>query len=46
MILEMKQGWRDGTSAALEEAKRARGFAHRHDIQTWFDFHRADEQPE
>jgi len=37
-------GWRDDSSAALQEVKRARGFAHREDIQTWFDFHRADEE--
>jgi gluconokinase len=40
----MKRGWRDGGSEALQDAKRERGFAHRHDIQTWFDFHRADEE--
>jgi hypothetical protein len=38
-----KRGWRDGTSAALAEAKRVRGFAHRDDIQTAFEFHLADE---
>jgi hypothetical protein len=38
-----KQGWRDDTTQELEEVKRKRGFADRHDIQTWFDFHRADE---
>jgi hypothetical protein len=39
-----KRGWRDDGSEALGEAKRERGFAQRDDIQTWFDFHRADEE--
>jgi gluconokinase len=39
-----KRGWRDETSKELEQMKRARGFAHRTDIQTFFDFHRADEE--
>jgi len=39
-----KRGWRDETSEKLEQMKRARGFAHRTDIQTFFDFHRADEE--
>ena len=38
-----KRGWRDGSSEALAEAKRRRGFGHRDDIQTAFDFHLADE---
>lgn len=38
-----KRGWRDNQSAELENMKRARGFAHRTDIQTFFDFHKADE---
>jgi gluconokinase len=38
-----KRGWRDSSSAALAEAKRLRGLAHREDIQTAFEFHRADE---
>ena len=38
-----KRGWRDSSSAALAEAKRMRGFAHRDDIQTAFEFHLADE---
>ena len=38
-----KQGWRDDTTDELQEVKRKRGFANRDDIQTWFDFHRADE---
>jgi gluconokinase len=40
----IKRGWRDGGSEALAKSKRERGFAHRDDIQTWFDFHRADEE--
>jgi gluconokinase len=40
----LKRGWRDGSSEELEDAKRKHGFAQRHDIQTWFDFHRADEE--
>jgi hypothetical protein len=39
----IKRGWRDSSSEALAEAKRARGFAHRDDIQTAFEFHLADE---
>jgi len=39
-----KFGWRDDSSEELEEVKRKRGFADRRDIQTWFDFHHADEQ--
>ena len=42
----LKRGWRDSSSAALEEAKRKRGFAHRDDIQTAFEFHKADESDE
>jgi hypothetical protein len=38
-----KRGWRDNHSAELEQMKRERGFAHRTDIQTFFDFHKADE---
>jgi len=38
-----KYGWRDESSADLEKVKRKRGFANRSEIQTWFDFHRADE---
>src|SRR6266496_310254 len=40
----LKRGWRDGGSEALAEAKRERGFARHDDIQTWFDFHGADEE--
>jgi len=39
-----KRGWRDSSSEALAEAKRVRGFARRDDIQTAFDFHKADEE--
>ena len=38
-----KRGWRDNQTAELEQMKRDRGFAHRTDIQTFFDFHKADE---
>jgi gluconokinase len=38
-----KRGWRDNQTADLEQMKRARGFEHRTDIQTFFDFHKADE---
>jgi hypothetical protein len=40
----MKRGWRDNQTQELEEMKRKRGFADRTDIQTFFDFHKADEQ--
>ena len=40
----MKRGWRDNQTAELEQMKRERGFADRADIQTFFDFHKADEQ--
>jgi hypothetical protein len=39
-----KQGWRDDLTPELEETKRKRGFADRSDIQTFFDFHKADEE--
>jgi len=39
-----KRGWRDHWTAELEQMKRDRGFTDRHDIQTFFDFHKADEQ--
>ena len=39
-----KRGWHDDSSAELEEMKRKRGFANRTDIQTFFDFHKADEE--
>jgi hypothetical protein len=38
-----KRGWRDEASESLAEEKRKRGFAQRDDIQTFFDFHKADE---
>jgi Domain of unknown function (DUF5069) len=38
-----KQGWSDDLTEELEEMKRKRGFANRSDIQTFFDFHKADE---
>ena len=38
-----KRGWRDDVSDWLVEQKRSRGFEHRDDIQTAFDFHLADE---
>ena len=38
-----KRGWRDDVSEWLVEEKKRRGFAHRDDIQTAFDFHKADE---
>lgn len=39
----MKRGWRDRSSAVVAEYKRLRGFEHRDDIQTAFEFHVADE---
>ncbi len=39
-----KRGWHDDSSAELEEMKTQRGFQHRTDIQTFFDFHKADEE--
>jgi hypothetical protein len=41
-----KRGWRDDSRESLMEEKRKRGFAHRDDIQTFFDFHKADEEEE
>jgi gluconokinase len=38
-----KQGWRDDTTPELEEMKQKWGFADRSDIQTFFEFHKADE---
>jgi len=38
-----KRGWRDKQSEELEHMKRDRGFADRFEIQTFFDFHKADE---
>ncbi len=39
----IKRGWRDDSSGELEEVKRASGFGDRKDIQTWIDYHDADE---
>lgn len=39
-----KRGWRDETSEALAQMKRERGFGNREDVQTFSDFHRADEE--
>ncbi len=39
-----KRGWRDDVSEWLDQEKKKRGFAHRSDIQTAFDFHKADEE--
>jgi gluconokinase len=38
-----KRGWRDESTRELEETKKANGFGDRADIQTWVDFHDADE---
>ncbi len=38
-----KRGWRDEASAELAEEKAAAGYAARDDIQTFVDFHDADE---
>lgn len=38
-----KRGWRDESSAELEEVKKLAGFGGRADIQTWVDFHDVDE---
>lgn len=38
-----KRGWRDEASAELEEVKQSHGFGARKDIQTFIDFHDADE---
>jgi hypothetical protein len=38
-----KRGWRDEASKRLAERKQEAGFAHRNDIQTFFDFIDADE---
>lgn len=40
----LTRGWRDDSSEALAEVKCERGFGKRDDIQTWFEFHRADEE--
>jgi hypothetical protein len=38
-----KRGWRDESSAELEEVKKASGFGERADVQTWVDYHDVDE---
>jgi len=38
-----KRGWSDESSEELEQVKSAHGFGARGDIQTWIDFHDADE---
>jgi gluconokinase len=38
-----KRGWRDSFTEPLEQMKRERGFENRADIETFFDFHKADE---
>ena len=38
-----KRGWRDEASAELAAEKKAHGFGERDDIQTFLDFHDADE---
>ena len=38
-----KRGWRDDASDELQMMKEKRGFGRRDDIQTFFDFHKADE---
>jgi Domain of unknown function (DUF5069) len=38
-----KRGWRDEVSEELQMEKVKRGFGNRDDIQTFFDFHKADE---
>jgi len=37
------RGWRDNSSRELQEEKKAAGFGDRADIQTWVDYHDADE---
>jgi gluconokinase len=39
----LKRGWRDGGSEELEEEKKKAGLGDRNDIQTFVDFHDADE---
>ena len=38
-----KRGWRDDSTRELQEEKKAHGFGDRADIQTWVDYHDADE---
>ena len=39
----LKRGWRDAGSEDLAATKKEAGFGDRDDIQTWVDFHDADE---
>ena len=39
----LKRGWRDAGSPELQAAKEGNGWGDRHDIQTWVDFHDAEE---
>ena len=39
----LKRGWRDAGSEDLAASKRDAGLGDRHDIQTWVDFHDAEE---
>ncbi|MEO6995622.1 MAG: DUF5069 domain-containing protein [Lacunisphaera sp.] len=38
-----KRGWRDSSSEELAAAKTSRGYAHREDVQTWFELHTVEE---
>lgn len=39
----LKRGWRDPSSSELQAAKEQNGWGNRDDIQTWVDFHDAEE---
>jgi hypothetical protein len=39
----LKRGWRDESSASLEQDKQASGLGDRHDIVTWLDLQKAQE---
>ena len=39
----LKRGWRDAGSEELAKSKEEAGFGGREDIQTWVDFHDAEE---
>jgi len=39
----VKRGWRDDSTKELQEVKQTSGFGDRTDIQTWVDYHDADE---
>src|SRR5581483_300940 len=41
-----RRGWNDEATETLERFKQERGFAHRADIRTMFEFHKADEEEE